>query len=214
MMRDVIELSRLPSPAPKPQSLAFDGDRLWMGSIDSQRIYAIDPQSWTVTQEWAAPGKPWGIAAVHDELRVLCGETPEDHRIIRRFVPGRGFEPGGFGAPEDTGSQLGFDGRHLTVSQWYKKQLLTLKDDGTVFRTLSSPHGICGQVVVAGAFFLLTTDNEESNDYFINKIDPAKGTTLDVARVPFHGRALAYDGKLFWTNHRENDEIVAFTLAI
>jgi hypothetical protein len=32
----------------------------------------------------------------------------------------------------------------------------------------------------------------------------------DVARIGFKARALAFDGERFWTNHREQHEIVAF----
>ena len=211
-MENVAELLRLPSPAPRPQSLAFDGEYLWMGSIETERIYEIDPQKWTVRDEAAAPGKPWGMTALGDELRVLCGEGADDHRFIRRFIPGHGFKSERIPCPEDTGSQLGYDGTSLSVSQWYNKKVLTLDEAGKVVRTLASPHGICGQVVVGGVFYLLTTDDEESHEYFITKIDPAGAVAQDLGRVPFHARALAHDGTKFWTNHRENNEIVAFSL--
>lgn len=183
-----------------------------MGSIETERIYAIDAQTWTVYEESAAPGKPWGMTALGDELRVLLGETAEDNRFVRRFVPGHGFKSEALACPENTGSQLGYDGKHLSISQWYNKVVLTIDNDGKILRTLTSPHGICGQVFAQGAFYLLTTDDEESTEYFITKIDPADGSTQDVAHLPFHGRALAFDGSKFWTNHRENNEIVAFTL--
>jgi hypothetical protein len=35
-------------------------------------------------------------------------------------------------------------------------------------------------------------------------------TWVDVARIPFQARALAWDGTKFWTNHREQNQIVAF----
>ena len=41
-MKDIQGLQRLASPAPKPQSLVFDGATLWMGSIETKRIYAIN----------------------------------------------------------------------------------------------------------------------------------------------------------------------------
>jgi hypothetical protein len=91
-MQDVTETMRLPSPAPRPQSLAFDGEKLWMGSIETNRIYLIDPHQWTIAEEKRAPGKPWGMTVVGDELRVICGEGDDDNRIIRRFVPGHGFK--------------------------------------------------------------------------------------------------------------------------
>jgi hypothetical protein len=204
---------RLPSPAPRPQSLAFDGTLLWMGSLETGRLYAIDRRQWTVREEAAAPGLPYGMTVVGDELRVLCGETPDDHRVIRRFVPGHGFKSeGAIPVPDDTGSQLAYDGDRLYVSQFYKRRVLSLDDRGTVGSVLGVPHDICGVVVVAGRFFLVTTDDEESEDYWLTCID-ARGPTpqvSDVAHISFPARGLAFDGTNFWTNHRANDEIVAF----
>jgi len=214
-MNDVRELLRLPSPAPRPQALAFDGSALWMGSIETDRLYAIDPVHWTVSQEAQAPGKPWGMTVVGDELRVLLGMAPDDDRYVKRFVPGHGFKDGGtFQCPENTGSHLSYDGEFLYISQWYKKQLVEVDAEGKPLRAIAVNHGICGQVVVGGKFYLLTTDDEESLEYFITRVD-ARGETAaceDVARVPFHARALAFDGSRFWTNHREAGEMVAFAL--
>jgi hypothetical protein len=59
------------------------------------------------------------------------------------------------------------------------------------------------------------TDDEESNEYFLTRIDARNGAAPkveDVARVNFQARALAYDGTRFWTNHREQHEIVAFSV--
>ena len=38
---------------------------------------------------------------------MTCGETDEDLRRIRSYVPGRGFEDGFIACPDDTGSHLG-----------------------------------------------------------------------------------------------------------
>lgn len=209
------EVRRMPSPAPRPQSLAFDGELLWMGSLETCRLYAIDPVHWTVREEAQAPGKPYGIAVMGDELRVLCGEGSEDHRVIRRFVPGHGFRDGSIPCPDDTGSQLAFDGDRLYVSQWYNRRILSLDAQGRVGTTIQTPHGICGQVIAHGAFYVLGTDEEERGDYFLTRID-ARGALPEVEElgvVGFPGRALAYDGVRFWSNHRENHEIVAFTIA-
>jgi outer membrane protein assembly factor BamB len=214
-MTDVDEVLRLPSPAPKPQALAFDGALLWMGSRDTKRLYALDPKTWTLRDEASAPGTPWGMTVVGDELRVLCGETDDDHRIIRRFVPGHGFKTQeSLPCPDDTGSQLSFDGERLYVSQWYRKRILALDDAGNVGSTIPIPRGVCGQVVVGGKFYCVTTDDEETDDYFLTCVD-ARGempVAHDVARVGFAARALAFDGERFWTNHREADEIVAFKI--
>ena len=47
-MITIRELQRLASPAPKPQSLAWDGATLWMGSRETKIIHAINPATWTV----------------------------------------------------------------------------------------------------------------------------------------------------------------------
>lgn len=212
-MQEIEELLRLPSPAPKPQSLAFDGTKLWIGSRETHRIYCIDPRTWSAHEEATAPGVPYGMTVVGDELRVLCSETPEDHRIIRRFVPGHGFKNAdAIPCPDDTGSQLGYDGDRLYVSQWYNKRIVSLDERGSVGTVVEVPHGICGQVIVEGCFYLVTTDDEDAGDYWLTRVDARNGTPKceDVARIGFAARALAFDGLRFWTNHREEDQIVAF----
>lgn len=213
-MQDVKESLRLPSPAPRPQSIAFDGEKLWMGSIETSRIYAIDPRQWTVGEEAPAPGKPWGMTVVGDELRVICGEGAEDDRRVRRYIPGHGFKAhDAIECPDSTGSQLSYDGTRLYVSQWYNKRLLGIDEEGKVVRTIGVPRGVCGQVYADGAFYVLTTDDEETEEYFLMRIAVNGGEPAceDVARVPFQARALAFDGSRFWTNHREYNQIVAFT---
>jgi hypothetical protein len=212
-MKDIQELQRLASPAPKPQSLAWDGSVLWMGSRETRRIYGINPVTWTVGWETAAPGTPWGMTAVGNELRVLSGETADDHRIIRRCLPGHGFDTKFcLPCPDDTGSQLGYDGQRLHVSQWYPKKVLTLGAEGDVERVINVPHGPCGQVFVGGAIYLVTTDDETTTDYWLTRVDPRKVTLQfdDIARIPFAARGLAFDGTRFWTNHREQNQIVSF----
>ena len=212
-MDNVEELLRLPSPAPKPQSLAFDGTSLWMGSRETRRIYALDPNSWTVREEVQAPGTPWGMTVVGDELRVLCGETEDDNRIVRRFIPGHGFKKSdAIACPDDTGSQLSFDGDRLYVSQFYNRTILSLGEHGEVGTTVRVPHDICGQVIVNGCFYLVTTDDEKTEEYWLTRVDARNGAAhaTDLARIPFAARALAYDGERFWTNHREADQVVAF----
>ena len=211
-MQNVNEALRLPSPAPRPQSIAFDGEKLWMGSIETSRLYAIDPRQWTVIEEDKAPGKPWGMTVVGDELRVICGEGDDDDRVVRRFLPGHGFKnQGSFRCPDGTGSQLSYDGTWLYLSQWYNQRLLALDEKGSILRQIDVPHQICGQCFVDGNFYLVTTDDEESGEYFLTKVGAdGSNASKDLARIPFAARALAFDGARFWTNHREANQIVAF----
>ena len=184
-----------------------------MGSRETRRIYALDPKTWTVREEAQAPGTPWGMTVVGDELRVLCGETENDNRIVRRFIPGHGFKKSdAIPCPDDTGSQLSFDGDRLYVSQFYRRTILSLGEHGEIGTALKVPHDICGQVIVNGCFYLVTTDDESTREYWLTRVDARNGSTdvKDLARIGFEARALAYDGERFWTNHREADQVVAF----
>lgn len=212
-MHKIQEIQRLVSPAPKPQSLAWDGATLWMGSRETWGIHALNLATWTVGWHTKAPGTPYGMTVVQGELRVLCSETADDHRIIRRCVPGQGFDSDfALPCPDDTGSQLSYDGRSLVVSQWYPKKLIALGADGKPGRIIAVPHGICGQVFVDGCFYLVTTDAEETTDYWLTRVDPRSAVPQidDIAHIPFAARALAWDGERFWTNHREQNQIVSF----
>lgn len=211
-MNDVIEALRLPSPAPRPQALAFDGDKLWMGSIETDRIYALNPLQWTLIEEDQVPGKPWGMTVVGDELRVVCGIGADDDRVIKRFVPGHGFKSTGtIECPDATGSQLSYDGSWLYLSQWYNRRILGLDEQGNIVRQIEVPHQICGQCYVDGSFYLVTTEDEDSGEYFLTRVSAnGERRSEDLARIPFAARALAFDGSRFWTNHREANQIVAF----
>ena len=80
---------------------------------------------------------------------------------------------------------------------------------------MAVPHGICGQVFVDGVLYLVTTDAEETNEYWLTRVEMTSAglgepTCADVARIPFQARALAWDGTKLWPNHREQNQIVAF----
>lgn len=214
-MEKVVETSRRKAPFEKPQSVAFDGTSLWIGSIATNKVYRLNQQTLDVSYEVDAPGKPWGMAHAAHELRVICGEGSDDDRYVRRLLSERGFAGSdGFRCPEGTGSQLSFDGKQLFVSQWYNQRLLGLDERGNVTETIDVPHQICGQTYVDGAFYLVTTEDESTTDYWITRVTRSSGKPRfeDVAHVPFAARALAFDGNLFWTNHREAGEIVSFRL--
>ena len=131
-MQDITVLDQFTAPCQRPQALGYDGGKLWISSVADNHLYALDLGTGDVEDAGACPGKPWGLAVVADALRVLCGETAEDLRMIRSFVPGVGFMGDPTPSPDDTGSQLSFDGKRLHVSQWYNKKLLRLAPGGAV----------------------------------------------------------------------------------
>jgi sugar lactone lactonase YvrE len=213
-MNAINEVLRVAAPAPRPQAIAFDGTLLWVGSIERDRLYALDPHHWTVREEIAVPGKPYGMTVLGDELRVILSQGDEDHRTIYRVTPGRGWhQSGAIPCPDDTGSHLSYDGDRLYVSQWYDKKIVAVDGAGRAGTTVVLPHEICGHTIVGGKFYCLTTDDETSGRYYLTRVD-ARGAAPqidDIATLAFDARGLAYDGERFWTNHREAHQTVAFT---
>ena len=214
-MTTITELQRLASPFPKPQAIYVDGDVLWLSSRQTKKVYALDRSSWQVTWECAVPAGDtvWGITKVGEELYVVCGvdAVDVDSRRIRRLRLGVGFDPAfSLPCPDGMGSHLSHDGTSLVLSQWYPLNLISIGTDGKPGRVLEVPRQVVGQCFAGGVFYLATTTNEESDDYFIERFDPATGGCEMLAKLGFSARGLAFDGTNFWTNHREQNEIVAF----
>lgn len=206
------ELLRLPSPAPAPQALACDGDHLWMGSWETQRIYGIDRQHFTLFEEMNAPGRPVGMVSVGDELRVVVSEGGEaDHRFIRRYVEGHGFKDHDrIACPDDTGSFLAFDGTNLWLSQRYNKRVFELDAHGNTIGEFEAPAQIVGIVWVDGALYLNLNYGPEVG----SKLGSWRrgGRVEELGALPFRSVSLAHDGMRFWTNLAKSNEIAAFTI--
>src|ERR1700677_1028941 len=213
-LQDIVELRRIDAPTLRPQAIAFDGSSLWLGSIETERLYAIAPNTWTVTDEMSVPGKPWGLTVAGDELRVILGQTADDHLSIFLVVPGHGVRnSSAVPCPEDTGSHLSYDGDRLYVSQWYNQRIIAIDDAGKPGTIVDVPHQICGHTIVNGCFYCVTVDDETTGPYWLTRVDARNSspTSIDLATIPFNARGLAFDGERFWTNDREIHQTVAFT---
>jgi hypothetical protein len=211
----IIERGRFPSPAPTPQALAWDGGKLWMGSRDLSRIYAIDPKEWKVLEEKEPPGIPWAAVATNGTLCFTIGEGPNDDRYIRRFVPKAGFsKTDRIACPEFTGSYLSYDGEHLYLSQWYKHRLLELDANGNIIRIIDVDAEISGHAFVNRMIYVLRGTEQEGETWTIARLDPReeKPEVKDIAVVPFACRSLTFDGERFWSNYRAKDTIISFVV--
>ncbi|HTX56583.1 MAG TPA: hypothetical protein VMD47_05725 [Candidatus Acidoferrales bacterium] len=207
----VQEVLRVPSPAPRPQALAFDGEHLWMGSWETDRIYGIDPAHFTVFEEQPAPGKPVGMVAIGDELRCIVSEGgEEDHRFIRRYIPGHGFkEHDKIPCPDDTGSFLAFDGESLWLSQRYNRRILLLDAAMNVRREVHAEGQILGMTFADGALYTSLWFGKDGGP----KLGRMSGDRVEpIASLPFAAISLTYDGRRFWCNEPKSTSIVAFTL--
>jgi len=216
-MKTIAELQRRTAPFPKPQAIYVDGDTLWLSSRHTKKFYAVDRATLAVTWECVAPGDDsvWGATKVGDDVYVVCGSdaVDVDARRIRRVRPGVGFDPAfSVPCPDGMGSHLSHDGTSLVLSQWYPQKLISIGADGKPGRVLTAPHQVVGHCFAQGVFYLATTTNEESDDYFIERLDPATGKCETLARLGFSARGLAFDGANFLTNHREANQIVMFAL--
>jgi hypothetical protein len=213
----IIERGRYPSPAPAPQALAWQGDKLWMGSRDLRRIYVIDPKKWEVLQEKEPPGIPWAAVATNGALRFTIGEGPNDDRYIRRFAPETGFsEQDKIACPEFTGSYLSYDSENIYLSQWYKQRILRLDASGNIVRAIDIGAEISGHAFVNGMIYVLRGTEQNGESWSIARLDPREETpkVTDIANVPFACRSLTFDGTNFWSNHRAANEIVSFALPL
>lgn len=214
MLAPIVELDRLDSFSPLPHSIAGDGTTLWIASRATQRVEIIDRAQWKKTGEFEPPGMPWGMAYGNGALYMTCGEGPDDNRNIHRYVPGQGFDATSIPCPDDTGSHLTISDGRILLAQWYNRRLLSLDEGGNVVAEIHAPHGIAGVAAKDGDVYILGTDEEEHGEYFITRLRPSDPSAApeDVALVPFPARGLAWDGRDWWTNHREGHKTVRFAL--
>lgn len=210
-LETIEELLRIPAPCPSPIGLACDGTDLWIGSPDTCRIYGMRRTQGTVFEEAVAPGEPFGITVTGDYLRVVVGDD-DGNRYIAKYVMGKDFKSQKIACPDFTGSFLAYDGDRLYLSQRENKVILELDDTGTVLRTIPVPREITGMVVVAGRFYLVTTESRDVDDYRLVCLDARKEQpeVHELASIPFAARSLGFDGTKFWTNCRAENAIVAF----
>jgi hypothetical protein len=175
----------------------------------------MDPNAWRVLEETDAPGIPWAATSKGEDLWFTIGEDPEDDRYLRRYVIEKGFsETDRIACPDLTGSYLSYDGNHLYLSQWYKYRILKLDATGTILRVIDVGAEICGHVFVDGLIYVIRGTEQGEGDWRIARLDPQEETPRveELARVPFQCRSLAFDGRVFWTNHREAHEVVSFVV--
>jgi hypothetical protein len=211
-MQNVNILNSRPSPGGRPQPLAFYGGQLWVGSWDTDKLYAIDTKTFDVVDEIAPPGKPYGLAKFGDALSVVVA-LDDDDRYLFRFRPGRGFD-NKVACPDVTGSHLAADSSTLYLCQQGKRRILALDDRGGVEREIALPAR-CGGFAFDGAgnSFMIAADAEfEKLEFARIDLQQSAPEVEPIASLQIDGRALSFDGASWWTSNREEGQIVSFTV--
>jgi hypothetical protein len=200
---------------PEPQGLALFGSHLLVSFRANAQIHTLDLAT-SRGRVWASvPGTAWGLAASSSRAFAVCPFGPDEDRHVFEFdVDGQQSRPP-IRCPDGTGSYIAHDGHELYLGQWYEQRVFRMTRGGTFEPLISAKRGVCGIAAVDGSLTLLTTLDEHTTDYYLERYDlanPAAGGS-DIAMVPFRARSLLWTGSEFLTSHREAGEIVAFTLA-
>ena len=185
-----------------------------MGSWDTHRVYAIDPQSWTVRQEIEAPGRPYGLTAVGNELRAVIAHGEEEDRFLYRLDPQTGFDLNSKTAcPDFTGSYLAASGDTLYLGQMGFHRIVVLGPDASIQREIELPTPRCaGLGFGPGGLLYLTAADEEFENLRFGRFDITQNEPAfeEIGPLPEEARSLAFDGSRWWTSLRDANEIASF----
>jgi len=210
------ELQRRPAPAGRCQPLALFDGLLWTGSWESNRIYGIDPATWAVVADVAAPGTPYGIAPLGEALHVVVSDGGEaDDRYLYRFLPRQGFvDDSKTPCPQMTGSHLASDGKRLYLGQMHERRILALDDAYAVGETypLSTRSGGFGFGPGGKLYFIAADDDFDHLTLGTFALDRDAPEFTALAAIDAGFRSLAFDGSAWYTANREAGEIVTFTV--
>lgn len=197
--------------------------------------HARDVDALKIVDELDPPGVVWAAVATNGAMHVTIGKGLNDDRYVYRYDSKNGFTKL-FACPDFTGSYLSYDGKNLYLSQWYQQRILRLDDGGNIVGKIDVGAEICGHVFADGAIYLLRgTENvprpqyaegpptperfrsgakQGEEQWWIARLNPREKNpvVVDIAKVPFAARSLAFDGECFWANHRAANETVRFSL--
>ena len=191
---------------------------MWLTSAANGRLYAVDPQTWSLQREFVPPSEALGITYTGSDFRLILApaiDEPDlelDHRYVYAFSPYAGFVEC-FVCPDYSGSFLAHANGTLYLSQAWDKKIIELDAGGAAVREVQLERRPVGMTIVDGAFYLVTVDDEWGDGCFDRLGLDADASSIQTRRsLPFKPRSVAFDGARFWTADRNNHAIVSFTL--
>ena len=187
---------------------------LYAGSWDTDTVYGIEAATWEVRAEFAAPGKPYGMAVLDGTIRVVVSVNDDDDRYLYTLVPGKGFDlESKIALPDLSGSHLASDGTNLYLLQMGKRQIVTLDGSGAVKAEHLLPVRLAGIGFADGRLYGLAGDEEFENLHIATiDISGPEVVVTDLASISDEARALTHDGAAWWTSYRDENQIGSFSI--
>ena len=184
-----------------------------MGSWETDRVYAMDPQTLRVGNEIQAPGRPYGMAVVGDELRAVVAHGDEDDRYLYRVHDGAYDLASKTPCPDLTGSFMTARGSTIYLGQMHYQRILEMNPDYTVRRQIALPTRCAGFAFGPdGRFYMISADGEFENLSFGTlDVTQDRPNFESIRRLPDEARYLLHDGSTWWTSLRDANEIATFT---
>ena len=211
----ITELTRYASPVRGPQGLAWDGATMWLTSAANGRLYAADPRTWRIRDEFVPPSEALGITSTGPDLRLVLApaidepDLDRDRRYVYRFSPDTGFSHC-FPCPDASGSFLAHADGTLYLSQAWDKRLVELDGRGAAVRRVRLERRPVGMTIVDGAFYLVTVDDAWGDGRFERLgIGDDASSIRTLRSLPFEPRSVAFDGERFWIADRNGHAIVS-----
>ncbi len=199
-------LKHYPLQMKTPTGLAFDGQHLWVGDLDSAKLFEIDPATGEVLASLEAPGyQPLGLAWDGAQLWVIDALDKTAYALN----PATGITQRAL--PLDTADAKGmsWDGTALWTVDAHDGVVTRLDiDDGTTFKSFPCPRANAGGDELGLAFdgkYLWVSDRRSNKIY---RVDSGTGAVLDDFASPGPYPAdLAWDGQHLWCVDYETREL-------
>jgi sugar lactone lactonase YvrE len=196
----------LAKPAPSVVGLAWDGASLWAGDWETCTLFRLAADG-AIQAQFAAPGRMVGMTFVDGTLLAVISDQESDDRSIHRFNPSDGsWETGATRCPDDTGSQLSWDGDRLWLSQRHNKRIVRLTPAGSVEHEIEMPAEVTGIHWSGPALWANLRFEKGVSDITRFVREGAPGERLERYLSGFV--SLAFDGSGFWMSDLRGTTIV------